>query len=142
MRLIGDVHGRIHKYVDIIKGCEQSIQLGDMGFKNDYSTMKKLFKKRHLDPKKHMFIPGNHDDYDHLPENAFKGPFNLLFENRVMTIRGEESIDKKWRVEGVSWWRNEEISYSEAGALLDNYEKYKPTCVYHTGAQHLYFSGF
>jgi len=37
---IGDVHGRIPEYLDLIKDCEYSIQLGDMGF--DYSLLKNI----------------------------------------------------------------------------------------------------
>ena len=72
LRIIGDVHGWIDKkyphkysykhstsYLDITKGCEYSIQLGDMGF--NYKPLQKLKPRGH-----HIFFPGNHDNYDSL----------------------------------------------------------------------------
>ena len=49
IRIIGDVHGLIWDYIEIIKGVDKSIQLGDMGFKNQYTFMQKLMleKEKH-----------------------------------------------------------------------------------------------
>jgi hypothetical protein len=55
LRLFGDVHGYIRSYAEIAKQVPCSIQVGDMGF--DYK------KLSDLDPARHVFVGGNHDNY-------------------------------------------------------------------------------
>lgn len=55
-RLIGDVHGEIASYLKIASPCYTSFQVGDLGF--NYEGLAAL------DPARHVFIGGNHDNYD------------------------------------------------------------------------------
>ena len=107
LRLIGDVHGVMSAYRDLIEYHEYSLQLGDMGFGYAYKTLRAL-----VDPKKHRFIAGNHDDYSQLPPHALVdyglstrgGDFSFFY------VRGGYSIDKKMRRKGVDWWEEEELT--------------------------------
>jgi Icc-related predicted phosphoesterase len=44
----------------------------------------------------------------------------------IMTVRGAYSIDQSVRIEGVNWWRNEEISYKKMEEIIKFYEGMKP----------------
>jgi hypothetical protein len=107
MRIIGDVHGHYYKYHNIIKECEYSIQLGDFGF--DYITL------LYVNPTHHKIIPGNHDNYDiiHSYPHILQDDFGIteLDDLRFGYIRGAESVDRMYRTEGVSWWKDEEMTY-------------------------------
>lgn len=54
-RIVGDVHGKTGDYVDAVADISCSLQLGDMGFY--YKVLDEL------DPERHKFLPGNHDNY-------------------------------------------------------------------------------
>jgi predicted phosphodiesterase len=126
---IGDVHGRIPEYLEIIKGCEYSIQLGDMGL--DYSLI------RNIDPERHQFVPGNHDNYRDLSFRFYfrdwevplcagseyglhdkRGYGTKQFAGMFVTyIRGGYSIDRHLRTPGVDWFDEEELSYTMLHSL-------------------------
>lgn len=40
MRYIGDVHGKWARYKNILKTCEESIQIGDMDIDNNNNILK------------------------------------------------------------------------------------------------------
>jgi hypothetical protein len=137
LRLIGDVHGHQSEYLQLTKDAKYSIQLGDMGF--DYKSL------RELDAQKHRFLPGNHDNYDQLPEHAL-GPsgvwrvpecFPEYFSGQIFYIRGALSVDRGLRVEGKTWWRDEEISFQQMEQAVEMFHQTKPdfvishTCPYH-----------
>jgi predicted phosphodiesterase len=124
--VIGDVHGKVSEYRAILKAAEfrgigQSIQLGDMGFSDSYRGLASV------DPERHGFIPGNHDNYDNLPPHALKGDFGETDE--FFWVRGAFSVDRRYRTEGVSWWPQEEISMAAADRLLSRWELSKPEVV-------------
>ena len=48
IRIIGDVHGFIGNYIEIIEGVDKSIQLGDMGFKDKYNLMLRLMLEKEI----------------------------------------------------------------------------------------------
>ena len=56
INIIGDVHGKVDEYKDIISNLDYSVQIGDMAF--DYSDIK-------IDDH-HKILLGNHDNYDFL----------------------------------------------------------------------------
>ncbi len=90
-----------------------------MGFEYDHF-------KIHPKYRTHKFFGGNHDDYSKIkdcPNNL--GDFGLGYQDgkQFFFIRGADSIDKAYRIEGVSWWRNEELNYREAEECLDLYEE-------------------
>ena len=124
MKLIGDVHVRFVEYKELIKEIiDPTIQLGDMGLGlgRDF-----LFPK--LDDKD-RFIRGNHDD----PEvcrrtDGYLGDFGSLSDG-IFFISGAYSIDQHRRVEGSTWWPDEELSYKQWAECADQYEKSKPDVV-------------
>jgi hypothetical protein len=120
IRVVGDVHGNIDSYLKVIEGTERSIQVGDMGigfivFPNDI-------------PIEHRFIRGNHDNpkrcrtiKNWIPDGTF--------EDGIFYLGGAYSIDQAWRIEDLSWWRDEELSIPLLDIMIDKYEQYKPSIV-------------
>lgn len=86
-----------------------------------------------------LFIAGNHENYDRLekyPLIDFHGGKAAQISEKVFYLKngyiynlngikiwmfgGAYSVDKDWRVEGVSWWPQEIPSYKEMQFGLDN----------------------
>jgi len=44
-------------------------------------------------------------------------------------IRGAHSIDSSYRVEGVSWWREEQLNQIDLANAIDEFERTKPAIV-------------
>ena len=113
MRYIGDLHGHIKEYQDIIKDCPASVQVGDFGY--GFVEIPKL-------PLTHRFIRGNHDH----PRLARESP-NYIGDYKyepdgVFYISGAQSIDKYIRIIGQNWWPSEELDikqFEEAVALYN-----------------------
>lgn len=53
MRFIGDCHGKFNAYLEIVKDCPESIQVGDFGA--GFVPLPDVNKD-------HFFIRGNHDN--------------------------------------------------------------------------------
>lgn len=136
LRVCGDIHGYIntphHKknicYLDLIKDCKYSVQLGDMGF--NYSGLKNVSLN-------HRFILGNHDNYDDIPKHAL-GDYGMCNMDvwSFFYVRGAWSIDIKQRqrmmVSGMSptiWWKQEELSPQQMQDCYEEYVKTKPSVV-------------
>ena len=125
IRIIGDVHGKFHAYKEIIKDVEYSIQLGDFGFAKEWYSL----VTHKVDSKRHKIIPGNHDDYKGIREQYTfgKGYGEIDFHGfKFFFVRGAWSIDWSYRVAGVSWWEEEQLSYSTLMDAMNEYEKIKP----------------
>jgi hypothetical protein len=122
MLLIGDTHGKVLLYQDLIRDEEESIQLGDFGFAREH-----LWHSHHIDPVKHKVLPGNHDStlFKYAPHSL--GDFGIYKD--YFFVRGADSIDKMYRKFGVDWWPDEELDWKEWNACLDLYEKTKPDIV-------------
>jgi len=121
MIFIGDVHGKVSRYKSIVDRYDASIQVGDFGFKKEHDWYKK-----HISPE-HKINFGNHDYYPYLNENYSCG--NHSYDNGIFTIRGADSIDRKFRIDGVDWFRDEELSYLESLEVIDAYRLAKPEIV-------------
>jgi predicted phosphohydrolase len=130
IRVIGDVHGKIPQYLKTITDSEFSLQLGDFAF--DYRFL------GNIDDTKHVFFPGNHDNYD----KCFAYPHcigDYGYENLngidFYFVRGGFSIDKEYRERHYaftgqkSWWSNEELSQKDMYACLNHYSSIKPELV-------------
>jgi predicted phosphodiesterase len=126
MRIIGDVHGKTDEYLKIVKGCDTSVQVGDMGF--NYDHMQKL------DYQSHCFVPGNHDNYNEIKNNPFVNVYATKDfgycdavgdggEPDFFYVRGAHSIDKNMRVENVDWWEDEELSYKRLSEAICYYNR-------------------
>lgn len=129
MIFIGDVHGNLNKYEEILNKTKslESVQVGDfgVGFSN-YKTkpvyINNFFKDLNGN---HRFIRGNHDN----PKECLNCSNYIkdgTVEGNTMYIGGAISIDKNYRVEGLDWWPDEELNYGEFMRYLEVYEKNKP----------------
>jgi hypothetical protein len=126
MVLIGDVHGKINSYWKIIQKLntqkENSIQLGDFGFKKEHE-----WHLKNINSEQHKILLGNHDhpDYIHSPHSL--GNFGMY--EGIFFIRGAYSIDQHHRVLGRDWWPEEEMNWGQWNGCLELYQKVKPKIV-------------
>lgn len=133
LRIIGDVHQYYDAYLPIAQQADYSIQVGDMGF--DYKPLSVL------DPEKHRFFAGNHDNFDDTV-NLMRYGFNARgfgeynFNGfKFFYVSGGFSIDWKLRQShyfktGVkTYWDNEELSLKSMIAALEEYKAAKPEIV-------------
>jgi hypothetical protein len=136
--IIGDVHGKYKRYHEIIRETEHhpySIQIGDFGFK--YDTLK------NVDPKNHVFIGGNHDNYEvvndvpnYLGDYGYMVNFNGI---NFFFFRGAYSIDRQYRTIGVDWWQQEQLKIEDFIKARELYRGVKPDIVLtHDCPQSLY----
>jgi predicted phosphodiesterase len=119
--IIGDVHGQYHRYLPLTDQHEYTLQLGDMGF--DYEALEEL------DPKKHVFFGGNHDNYDKIegcPNSLGDFGSANLGGMEFFFVRGEWSIDWEHRRTGVDWWDREELPYRTLERAIKMYQVRKP----------------
>jgi hypothetical protein len=132
MKFIGDVHGKYGPYKKIIKNCQHSIQVGDMGvgFKNWHGEFRANPPYDKMVDGDHRFIRGNHDNpsvcRNHTQCIKDGTQWTTDLGNKVMFIGGAWSIDHALRTNGLDWWNDEELSMMELSLLIDEYEKFKP----------------
>lgn len=130
VRIIGDVHGKAREYCTIASEAEYSLQIGDMGFSECYDFVDHMMDKGYLNPKRHVFFGGNHDDYHNLPYWHL-GDFGAVpFINNSFFIRGAQSIDKDMRTMGYDWWSEEQLGYRSSMDALNQYETIKPDIMF------------
>ena len=127
MRFIGDVHGKFRRYRDIIRDCEHSIQVGDMGigFRDLNGEPLANLPFESMSKGNHRFIRGNHDN----PQECRNHPYWIkdgAIEDDMMLVGGAFSVDWKFRTEGLSWWSDEELSRTELLNLYDLYRSVEP----------------
>lgn len=129
LTLVGDVHSNVADYIRLVEGSEYSVQLGDLGF--DYSLLAQL------NPARHRFLPGNHDNYAALPPHAL-GDFGVWripgadpdeFSGDIFFVRGAISIDRFSRTENVDWFPQEELSDKQFAEAIRLYAEIKPDFV-------------
>ncbi|MFA7408282.1 MAG: metallophosphoesterase family protein [Anaerolineaceae bacterium] len=140
VRLIGDVHAKMKSYMEITKDVDHSIQVGDygIGFIGPTQLVPDSFIQWQKDNPGHRFIRGNHDWPDgcrHCPNWIPDGKF----ERDWMFVGGAFSIDRDRRIEGLSWWRDEELNYATLDSLILKYQACAPRvmithdCPYNVG---------
>ena len=152
----GDVHGnydfgKLYQLLDYNVTYEDTlIILGDAGIcwsKTQDEIVKNLYKRI---PITVIFVDGNHENFDTLktfPIVYYKGAkMHQISEHIYHVLRGEImelegftflciggacSTDKIWRIEGESWWKDEEITQADIDNALKNLERYdyKVDCV-------------
>ena len=128
IRFIGDIHGKFEKYLPLIKGEIDTVQVGDFGIGFGYTTAEfvdSMLSNFGSQNYTHRFIRGNHDD----PGEASRSSHFITdgtVEGDIMYIGGALSIDRAWRTEGIDWWSDEELSYSELQSMIDLYDKTRP----------------
>lgn len=133
IRIISDIHGKIDQYSNLLLSCKDSIdgsiQIGDFGFSDDYDTRNAIFEDFGIDKSSHLFFPGNHDDYDSLPDFNMGDFGETPFDPNTFFIRGALSIDKRNRTEHVDWWREEELNVMQMKECQRLYQESKPRIV-------------
>jgi len=129
LTLVGDVHSNVADYVRLVRDSAYSIQLGDLGF--DYSLLEQL------DPARHRFLPGNHDNYAALPPHAL-GDFGVWtvpaaererLSGDIFFVRGAWSIDRSSRTENVDWFAEEELTDEQFAQAIGLYAELSPDFV-------------
>jgi len=131
-RIIGDVHGKLRRYIEIASVVDYSLQIGDLGF--DYAPINVL------NPENHRVLGGNHDNYEVDPESGefvvqtkhFLGDFGVHVVPGVCEffyVRGGNSIDRKYRTFGLDWWPQEELNSRQANEALEKYKEIKPAFI-------------
>ena len=126
--LIGDLHGKYKRYHEIIREKDHhpyTVQLGDFGF--NYETL------LNVDPKNHVFIGGNHDNYDKVKTVPnYLGDFGYMVNFNGLDFfyyRGAYSIDKQYRTIGIDWWAEEQVSIESFMEARELYRGIKPDIV-------------
>jgi hypothetical protein len=116
---LGDVHANLNHCLNL--ACAHSdttiVQIGDLGV--GFVPPDVFYRL----PENFKFFPGNHDcrkmSYT-LPHCL--GAYGEVF-GKFFFVSGADSIDKDRRIEGVSWWPDEELTYQEAEDCLTKWEK-------------------
>lgn len=133
VRLIGDVHGKYTPYKKIISSCPASLQVGDMGvgFRKYYAGEIKHSQNPpyyKMSQGEHYFIRGNHDNPTDCKTHPFWVPDGTTHKG-MFCVGGGLSIDREHRTEGLDWWRDEELSYSDFQKIIQLYSDLKPDVV-------------
>jgi predicted phosphodiesterase len=107
------------------RGIDCSIQVGDMGI-FDQKDFDRLPDWRN----DHRFIRGNHDN----PQLCRAHPNYLidmgyLKRYDMFCLAGGFSIDHKRRLEGISKWHDEELSWGDLGSAIQMFGDTKPKIV-------------
>lgn len=125
MYFIGDCHGT---FADLQRICDhlapaRCIQLGDMGLgfgrDDEFPPCANL-----------SFIRGNHDNPDVCRRYVnYMGDYGYLDGEDVFFVSGAFSIDQAYRIEGASWWRDEELSEPQWRQVMELYMSKRPAVV-------------
>lgn len=134
MLIIGDVHGNFDQYKKLIEDYDQTIQLGDFGFKD---THDRFLKEVYTKENNHRILFGNHDYYPYLDKAYSLGDYTYLPDKDIFCIRGAYSIDRNQRTLGLDFFPNEEIPYTKFNELLDVFIKERPNIVITHEAPHI-----
>ena len=146
----GDTHRR--DYRNLLDFCARHSELtkndyiiiaGDFGGVWASETLEEDLKPFSGLPVTVLFVDGNHENFDLLdsfPVEMWKGGkvhkikpdiIHLMrgqvFEidgKTIFTFGGATSIDKDYRVEGVSWWRQELPTYAQLDEGIANLKRY------------------
>ena len=147
----GDLHGNIDfdKINKIPTGCDKLIILGDFGVIFDQvetDSEKILLDKLQNTGVEILFIDGNHENFTRLNQfpttkkygdevgvirdgiyHLLRGNIYKIDGNSVFVMGGGLSVDKKYRTEQISWWKEEEPSYAEIERGFENLDKVNKT---------------
>lgn len=135
--IVGDIHGKISGYIDLLKSKVRknqkffkSIQIGDFGFEDDYKMReRKVSQSQILKDEHHLFFGGNHDDYENFPSFHIGDYGEAPFIENSFFVRGAYSPDKDQRIIGIDWWAPEELGWKKSKECVIEYESKKPSIV-------------
>lgn len=146
----GDLHGRIEPllFANLNKN-DILIILGDFGLiwdKDDKTVQSILDIIEREIPYTIAFIDGNHENFvqiknftkkiekwndgliDRISNNLIhlrRGEIYNINDKRIGICGGANSIDKAWRIEGESWWKEEEITNEDIENFKTNLKNNK-----------------
>jgi hypothetical protein len=131
IKIIGDPHGKLSEYVQIVLNAERfgekTLTVGDNGFLQNWAAGEHFLAGLDGGFENHKWLGGNHDIY---PNTQFKQSLSDYgIWQGIFYIRGAYSIDRAKRIEGVDWYREEELNYSEMLSCMEMWEKEKPNYV-------------
>lgn len=127
MLIIGDTHGKINDFINLIKRYkienEVLIQVGDFGIGFTLNPSLYDFNYFLMESNNYLYVlRGNHDNpnffinqedssYLHYSNIEFLKDYSVLnIQNKkILLIGGGISLDRSERRKNVSWWENEEI---------------------------------
>lgn len=144
--LMGDTHGDFRNITKLLNTVELNqdlvIVLGDFGFiwdgtyQNNTNTLQKVFSTHNSIL---AFLDGNHENFEiinNFPVASWKGgQVHWVDNNIVHLMRGQvfeffnktffvmggaNSIDKANRINRVSWWKEEDITFHDMVAADNN----------------------
>jgi len=131
LKITGDIHGKVDRYSQSVRNNTQySLQIGDLGF--NYNGLSGL------DPAKHKFFGGNHDNYDVYYDSPHSlGDYGMIrsLDLPFYFIRGAFSIDVDGRIQAElrsgkkSWWKEETLPLDVMYKVYDDYKKVHPKVV-------------
>lgn len=127
--IIGDVHGKTHVYQKMLRQKyegQRTIQIGDMGigFSNVPGLQKEILGDNH------KWFRGNHDDPAKCrASHGYMGDFGYSKSDNLFWIAGAYSIDFMYRYPGISWWEDEELSWTDLDKAVELYKEAKPRFV-------------
>lgn len=155
---LGDVHGEIASFDylrDFVNDKDVIIQVGDLGLS---ASLVRRWKEKNSDyPCNVYFIDGNHEDFkiirglskDEIEEVAPKlfyvprGSVLTIQGKRIGFLGGGPSVDRAWRIEEISWFRDEFITNVNVDKLIENAGKDKlDVLVSHTPPRHVIAANF
>lgn len=128
LKVIGDVHGKYKQYERLVHDHEDTIQVGDMGIGfRRYPHGEPCANPPYDKMRAHgaRFIRGNHDNPGVCRGHKCYIPDGHV-EDDKMFIGGAHSIDRDYRIEGYSWWPDEQLSGAEFSTIIDVYLAAKP----------------
>lgn len=127
-RFVGDVHGHLYEFKLVVeskpKDIDKIIQVGDFGIGFGQSDYWHESLDEYMIENNIYFLRGNHDNPTQCGEmqnNLMAGQHKDFF-----VIPGAWSIDYAYRTEGISWWKDEELSYEELDRMLSIYNLVRP----------------
>lgn len=148
----GDTHGQ-NDYFKLFVFAKKNKNLtkkdyviiaGDFGAIWDRRTLQKDLDKYSKLPWTTLFVDGNHENFNIInsfPIETWNGgkvhkirediihlTRGQVFEiegKKIFTMGGATSIDKKWRVPGISWWKEELPTYVDMNEAEENLNKHK-----------------
>jgi hypothetical protein len=134
MTFIGDCHGQFARYLRIINSLpagEPSVQVGDMGigFGINLYIVGEGFQGAELPelPSQHKFIRGNHDKPEDCRRHPnYLGEFGYIMGKDLFYAGGGYSVDRAYRVEGVDWWRDEQLTSAQMDEAFFLYQQIEP----------------
>jgi predicted phosphodiesterase len=127
---LGDIHGdfnEIPRKLEMFSkmpGWNNLYQVGDfgLGFRPSAQEPGNMGSNVH-------FIRGNHDDPARCRLHPnYMGDYGITPAG-IFFVSGAWSIDQSYRIPGVSWWKEEELSEPELQAAYELYVKEKPRFV-------------